>query len=376
MWDALKSIARVGRAVPIDIYGKIFFIRYQPQSVYKAVFLPANIKKNTFRINYSFPEKNSTDSIIVEFFDEETWQYNEVECFFDTKQNPEKMRFFGISNREHAWREGMHILACKKYQNQKIVFETELEGHIPQFGDLVAVSHDLYTWSSTGEILVFSGNNIETSEPLLWQDGEIHIIGFKSSTGNLIGPYICVRGDSDNHAVLTDSIEFVPSTSINNRTCYVFGIQNGKFVKDCLVTAVIPRKQSVEVHLVNDNQLIHTADQGTAPPINEEFIIDSGPVISDLEISDLDNQYNYNGTFDVTITLTWNGNAESYVVQRRMDEILLEEVSISNQVYVYQETVPLVQNAPVQITYNNFRVAGITNNKMGIWSKISLYEMT
>ena len=169
----------------------------------------------------------------------------------------------------------MAILARHLYQRQKICFETELEGLIPSYGDLVAVSHDLFTWSSTGTIEFFENNFVITSEPLPWKDGEIHIIGFRSSQGNFDGPYICVRGDSDYHVILTGDVNFVYNS-------YIFGIKDGNFVKDCLVSAIIPRKSTVEIQVVNDCDEIYNADFGQPPPIQENFTVDTGPSITGL----------------------------------------------------------------------------------------------
>ena len=370
MWDALTSLARAGRAIPIDVYGKIFFVRPQQQEIYKAVFLPANIVKNSFRIEYIFPDKDAKDSVVIEYFNEENWQYDEVECLYDTSQNPEKIRFFGITNREQAWREGMYILACKKYQTQKIIFETELDGHIPQFGDLCAISHDLYSWASSGEIISFDQNietNIETSEPLLWQDGEIHIIGFRSSVGNLIGPYICVKGLTERHLILTEPIDYTPQTIVGNRTSYVFGIKDGKFIKDCLVSAVIPRKQSVELHFINDSKLIYTADQGFAPPINSNFETDSGPVIENLTGNS--NIVPNNSSFGkVYMNLSWSPNADQYKIQilDKNNNFLNEEIINTNS-YQYVKTCYFIEGQ--RLVLNNFKIAAIKNDQMGIWAK-------
>ena len=67
----------------------------------------------------------------------------------------------GVTGRAQAWREGMALLARNRDQRRFASFQTELEGAIPGYADLVEVSHDVpgggcrESWKTT--ILVRSG---------------------------------------------------------------------------------------------------------------------------------------------------------------------------------------------------------------------------
>jgi hypothetical protein len=46
------------------------------------------------------------------------------------------------------------------YRRQRIEFATELEGFLPSYGDLVAVSHDLFGQGSSGEVVAWDGTTM------------------------------------------------------------------------------------------------------------------------------------------------------------------------------------------------------------------------
>jgi len=52
-----------------------------------------------------------------------------------------------------------------------VTFRTELEGLIPTYGDLVAISHDMPQWGTSGEVLAWDAvvNTAICSEALPWR---------------------------------------------------------------------------------------------------------------------------------------------------------------------------------------------------------------
>ncbi len=69
-----------------------------------------------------------------------------------TDTQPAELDLFGVTDYTQAWREGIYMAAANRYRRKLISFETELEGHIPTVGDLVAVSHDMPQWGLSGDV--------------------------------------------------------------------------------------------------------------------------------------------------------------------------------------------------------------------------------
>ena len=72
----------------------------------------------------------------------------------------------GISTLAHAQREASYIVADAAYRRSIIRFVTEMEGYLPAFGDLIAVSHDITGWGRSGEIENWANPVARCSEEL------------------------------------------------------------------------------------------------------------------------------------------------------------------------------------------------------------------
>ncbi|MCA1907940.1 MAG: phage tail protein, partial [Magnetospirillum sp.] len=167
VWEALTRIARCGRAVPIQQGGIVRIIRDQPQAIPVAMFGPRNIVKGSFKIKYVMPGEDTADAVTVEYFSSRTWKPDETTAKLPDSQgdNPAKVNLFGCTGKDHAQREGLYIAANNRYRRRLVTFRTELEGMIPTYGDLVAVTHDMPRWGLGGEVIGHQGDVLALSEP-------------------------------------------------------------------------------------------------------------------------------------------------------------------------------------------------------------------
>jgi sulfur carrier protein ThiS len=203
VWEALTRIARCGRAVPYLQSGVVRLVRDEPKTLPVARFTTANIVKGSFKLQYVMPGEETADAVTVEFFSPKTWKPAEVTVSLpgSTQTNPATVNLFGCTNQTQAMREGKYIAAANRYRRRLITFRTEMEGLIPTFGDLIAISHDMPT--------------TETS----YQD---------SGLSN-------IRSDLS------------PESSVLNYLARVMAIR--------------PRGEQVEIACVVEHPLVHTADQ-------------------------------------------------------------------------------------------------------------------
>ncbi len=93
------------------------------------------------------------------------------------------------------------MAAANRYRRKLVTFQTELEGLIPTYGDLIAVVHDMPRWGQGGEIVGWNGETLVTSEPLEWTEGEGHFIALRCPDGSLSGPYPVIPGEADDEAL-------------------------------------------------------------------------------------------------------------------------------------------------------------------------------
>jgi hypothetical protein len=145
VWEALTRIARCGRAVPYLQSGVVRLVRDEAKTLPVARFTTANIVKGSFKLQYVMPGEETADAVTVEYFSPKTWKPAEVTVSLpgSVEASPATVNLFGCTSQSQAMREGKYIAAANRYRRRLITFRTEMEGLIPTFGDLIAVSHDM-----------------------------------------------------------------------------------------------------------------------------------------------------------------------------------------------------------------------------------------
>ncbi|MEO5338553.1 MAG: phage tail protein, partial [Magnetospirillum sp. WYHS-4] len=240
VWEALTRIARCGRAVPIQQGGIVRIVRDGPQSLPVALFGPRNIAKGSFRIRYVMPGEETADAVTVEYFSARTWRPDEVTAKLpdSAEEKTARLQLTGCTDKDHAGREGLYMAAANRYRRKLVTFQTELEGLIPTYGDLIALVHDMPRWGQGGEIVGWDGETLITSEPLEWAargveggtpDGEAnelvpHYLALRRPDGAIAGPYPVISGETDYEAVPQAPLDIEPYTGGEaERTHYAFG---------------------------------------------------------------------------------------------------------------------------------------------------------
>jgi sulfur carrier protein ThiS len=265
VWDAMGQIARVGRAVPFLQGGIVRIVRDEPKTIPVALFSTRNIVRSSLKIQYVMPGDATADAVTVEYFNPKSWKPDEVTVALlgSALSKPARLKLFGCTDKSQAMREGKYIAAANRYRRRVITFRTELEGLIPTYGDLVAISHDMPSWGVSGEALSWDGASrvLVCSERLPWQTGANHYIALRRLDGSVTDPMGVARGATDRHAVLQQA----PSVGIQTgggeeRTHFAFGVGQ-TWAQMARVMSVKPRANLVEVSCVAESPAVHTADQ-------------------------------------------------------------------------------------------------------------------
>ena len=345
-WEALTSLCRAGRMIPIMQSGVINFVRDTQQSVHTAMFSGRNIKKGSFKIEYLVPTSDTTDAVEVEYFNEVNWKPSTVLATLSggTSLRPAKVKLFGVTNRDQAWREGMYIAAQNKYRRKLISFTTELEGHIPSYGDLVAISHDMPSWGQSGEVTASAIDGITNtkftlSEPVTFEATGAHYIMFRAADGSASGPYVATQSGgtgpiSNQVLVVTASLAgFAPYVGgAKERSHFMFG-QGALYRQRAKVIGIRPSTNySISVNCVNEDDAVHAADGGTAPAIvSSGWTLPVVPTIPVIPVGSL--LLTSSGTFVAPrISASWGVavGATNYKVEHSTNGTSYTEVSITS----------------------------------------------
>lgn len=371
VWDAAKAIAMAGRAVPLLVGSLISMRRDGPLEIPVTLFSPDNIVAGSFQWDIKLWDLDEFDSIAIEYTEPATGYLQETVVAVlpgGTSENPEDVRLPGVQSRDQAYREGMYQLACLRYLREQITFDTGLEGHIPVFGDLIAVSHDVPKWGQAGYVVNAvrgAGDNytLWVSEPLNWEESGEYVILFRGRKGETIGPLV-VEQTSDSKQVLvsiTDSSDFdFLLTGKTEPMLFLFGV-SGRESKLCKVVKIEPQGgEVIRVTCVNNSTIIHSFDSLPTPILNQPSIPPIPPdlpTIQRLYITQVD------GVLQI-IQASWSAafGAKYYIVQTSTDGENWQERANTTQTSIQ-----------MQVTPGNLwvRVSAV-NNGQGPWKESDL----
>ncbi len=259
VFEALSRIAKCGRAVAFLQGGIVRFVRDEPKTIPVALFSPRNIIKNSLSIQYIMPSEDTADSVTVEYFSDKTWKTTEITGVLpeSTSENTATVELFGCTNKEQALREALYMAAANRYRRRIVSFMTELDGLIPTYGDLVAITHDMPSWGQGGEVVQKDGNKLTLSEPVIFSDDSVHYIALRKANGQLSGPYVVTSGNLENEVVMEETPDFEVYTGTSReRTHFAFGPAD-KWATMARIIGIKPRTNTVEITAVIEDERVH-----------------------------------------------------------------------------------------------------------------------
>ena len=269
-WETISQIAKVGRAKPFMQSAILYVARDSVKTVPVAKFTMRNICRGSFNLEFVLPGDETSDSVTTSYFDATVWSTRRVASKLpgSVAAKPYKMELFGATDRQHVHEEGMYYCATNRYRRTLINFETEMEGNIPSYLDLISISHDMPQWGQSGEIVGWDADTLTAtvSEPLEWQSGA-HYIALRRRDGSEDGPIQVTAGGDAYHVQLLAAPDFTLYTGYEEeRTHYSFG-WGDTWAQLARVLAVRPISlERFKIEAINEDPSVHTADQGVIAP--------------------------------------------------------------------------------------------------------------
>lgn len=364
VWEAAKIVAQVGRALPLLAGSLVTMKRDGPLTVPVAMFNQDNILQNSFQWDIKLWDLDEFDSLRLEYTDPDTgYKQEQVIAVLpgDTTDHPKDIRLMGIQSRTHAYRTGMYMLATMRYLRENITFDTGLEGFMPTFGDLVAISHDVPRWGQAGYVVHAergSGDayHIWLSEPVSFDESSDYQVAFRTRNGDITGPFTARETDNTKQIEITSvaDIDFLLGGR-NEPMLFVFGV-SGAYSKLMKVVRVDPQGgEVVRISCVNESSTIHSFDSLTPVALNSYPYAPEPPdlpTIDDLVIAQID------GTLTI-IQVSWLAafGAQYYIVQTSEDGVTWQERGVITRTSIQMQVRP----GDLYV-----RVAAV-NNGQGAW---------
>ena len=271
IWEVFKVIARSCRSTIVFESARLSIKRDLPATVPVAVFTQDNIIRGSFKRELALASEEDGDGVIVEYVDPVTWKSETVNCFAegDIGIDADKVKLPGVTDRTRAFHEGMYMRNVQIYNRENISFSTGLEGLIPSFGDLIAISHDVPRWGTAGIVLGIDGHEITLSDEFVFPENaeDIPRLLIKDRFGLSSGPYLITPGDSPTKVITNEDIEGEFSLSGNSEApIYLIGSED-RFYKLAKVTKINPSgEEEVKIETSAYDERVYSGDL-LEPPI-------------------------------------------------------------------------------------------------------------
>lgn len=331
LWDAAKLALSVDRAVPMLNGSQVTAIRDELQTLAKAVFTPSNMIQGTFTWDANLWTLGEHDGLEIEYLDEDTWKLETVNCLvaLDQGLSLKNVKLNGVVNRNKAYRMGLFMRAQEVYRRQRVFFETGLEGHIPAFNSMAAITYDLPRWGQSGLVVSANGNEIELSEFCVFTPSKNHKIQFRKRDGSASPAYPVVYqpGATRKVVVVGTITEDFNRNQTEERVFYQFGVEN-LVAKNFKIQMLKPSTaQTVAVEAVIDDPRVYGFDSAVAPPKGVRSIAPVtplAPTISNLSVA------NMPGTLSLML-VSWSPavGAVQYVIETSTDGLSWATVATS-----------------------------------------------
>jgi hypothetical protein len=367
VWEDAALICRAVRGRPL-LRGSIITIALEREkTIPTAVFGPNNIIQGSLEWDIKIYNQNEYDGIEAEYVNPITWKQEVIECALPDSNADflEPMKFPGITDRDIAYREGMYEESKRRYNRENVTFSTGLEGHIPTWGDLILVQHDLPKWGQGGRLLAFQGLVLQLDSEVTFTAGQVHQVVLKDKTGAASGPHIVTEVVGNSYEVeLQSSIDLsaFDFSSTHERPIFAFGVQNleGKLLT--VVDVSTDGEEEISITGSNyDQRAFYYDTLSPAPPAPPPSVIDSWslPRVTGLGYS-LNNDASQ-------VTILWNSirSARLFVVQW------------SDNLTTYTDTIEVTDNTvtlDVPYTPMYIRVAAVTDLGQGPWAGTTLSQ--
>jgi sulfur carrier protein ThiS len=362
LWEALTVIARAGRAKPFVQGGIVCIARDQAAILPTAMFTMRNVVRGSMQVEYIMPTDDQADSVVIEFFDEQSWSWQTVECVLPggTNDRPAKARLMGVTQHAQAWREGMFIAACNARRRINMSWSTELEGHIPSPIDLTVVSHDVLLSSVCGDVLSASGLNgsggidaggtIGLSEPVT-VTADAKYIAFRKRNGSMSGPWLVGAGADDHQVILVETItNFQPYLGGDAEPShFAFGSIDTIYQR-ARIGGIQPRGDTVQLTAIAEDDYVHTVDGAPPPDANPSWALPPIPTIP--YITGAIAAAAGGGVDAPTLSISWTpaNGASSYIIEWSEDGVAwtrLAEISKTDFTFSTKPGYQYVRVAPV-----------------------------
>lgn len=291
--EMLAQICQSMRCITYERGGRYYLARAEEKTSINGFFSRENIKEGSLSIEL-VPKNDFTPTWFrVTYYDSVTSKKETVDCVIPSSLTPtqqyaepfEEIELHTITDRTKAWQYGMYLVAQSKWNNERIRFETDMEGFFPNPMDFISVSHPMLTSTQSGYIQKVDGAIVYLSEPIAFNGYETGLISFKNLDGTCTPYYICKPCTNQ---FCVEMVEFDTATEnytafpflsqedepLTEETTFTFGVTESSMI--VIVSKIdIGSENSATLECVNHDPRVFTADKPVhlVPELGGDYVV-------------------------------------------------------------------------------------------------------
>ena len=294
--EALQTVAFAGRARAQLRRGAVYtLVRDEPQDMPVALFMPRNMDRDSFAVDFNLPTEETPEAIRFSYRDGSVWAdrlvygqvHNDRVYAYAAAEDGTPLRPFGVPEPsrvqeerlvgivglKQALRTAAYTVAAAYYRRTRPSWTTNLEGLIPAYGSLVGLAHDASRWGQSGDVANWDAETLTltTTEPLTWVPGGTHYVRLQTDAGGASEAILVTAGGEPNEMVLAEEPAAAPvfNRADRERTRYLFG-ELADVTRYARVEAIRPQAgMTVRMEAVIDDDRVHEADEAWLPGAGE-----------------------------------------------------------------------------------------------------------
>jgi sulfur carrier protein ThiS len=327
--DMLALVARTGRATPTFQTGRLGVVYDRDSLPIVQRFGMSNIIENTFEVSYI--SERLADEIIVEFVNEDAqWVRDEVSVTVNdgsssTPSRPARLFLQGVTTQAQAAKEANLIAARQFYHTKRISFETDLEGFIVNRGDVIAVSHDMTNYGSSGNVVSGNNNSLVLDRDVTFEVGNTYHISVRTPEGDfntveVVNPSTIVDTET-NLLTLADPLPYVIDADPDHEPydyLWFFDFKETPGEKFKVISVEPTNEDRIRLTAIPEVDAYYDSESGPVVYVPPTFPRAGVPSVENVTVSEI-----FNGANEpIEINVRWDldNNAQGARVRYRLND--------------------------------------------------------
>ncbi len=256
LFDAMQMVGKSNRYTVFPVGGDVKLKYDGVKPIRTALYNETNMIKDSLKISYLFEESDETDSVKITYRDSS--EFKEVTAIYPSDGIfPDELELWGCTDDVVASDMAKYLFKQDRARRKSIEFKTDVQGLIPQFLDRIAVSHNIPSWGTGGQIVAVSGDTITLDCDFDIVSSAFDTILFRDEIGGVSTSYSFSVISSREILLSSAAPAWLNTTEAFDNTFFSIGTVDS-VVKDYIVTSVKPNGEQITISAVNYDESIYT----------------------------------------------------------------------------------------------------------------------